>query len=85
MKKNFAALPILMLTVLLLTGCGTIGEKSASLASIYGIAAVLSMLLLIGCYLVIRQNRVWFLLLFSSVLIVNIGYLFDKNEHIMPS
>ncbi len=74
MKKIFVYLPIFIFMVLLLTGCGTIGDKSASLASIYGIAAFLSLLLLIGCYLMIRQNRAWFLLLFSSVLIVNIGY-----------
>ena len=74
MKKIFTVLPVFIFTFLSLTGCGTIGDKSASLASIYGIAAFLSMLLLIGCYLVIHQNRAWFFLLFSSVLIVNIGY-----------
>lgn len=74
MKKSFVALPVFIFIVLPLTGCGTIGDKSGSLASIYGIAAALSMLLLIGCYLVIHQNRAWFILLFSSVMIVNIGY-----------
>ena len=43
---------------------------------IYGAAAVLSALLLIGCCLLVRKKRAWFILLFSSVLVVNIGYIF---------
>ena len=59
-----------------LTGCNSIGEKAASLSNIYGASAVLSGLLLVGCCLVLRKKRQWFILLFSSVLIVNIGYTF---------
>ncbi len=76
MKKLFASVPILLLLILSLSGCNAVGEKSASLTIIYGAAAVLSLLLLIGCLLLVRKNRAWFILLFSSVLVVNIGYTF---------
>lgn len=57
-----------------LTGCSAAGEKSGSLSIIYGVAALLSLLLLLGCIKIVRKNRGWFLTLFSSVLVVNIGY-----------
>lgn len=42
--------------------------------AIYAAAAVLSLLLLIGYFGLVRKKNVWFILLFSSVLVVNIGY-----------
>lgn len=76
MKKRFwGALPLLLL-IPFLTGCNSSSEKVASLSMIYGAAAVLSLLLLIGCCLFVRKKRQWFILLFSSVLVVNIGYTF---------
>ena len=74
MKKMFAGIPVLLVLVWSLSGCNAVGNKSASLTAIYGTAAVLSLLLLVGCCRLVRQNRVWFVLLFSSVLVVNIGY-----------
>lgn len=76
MKKLFASVPILLFLILILSGCSAVGEKSASLTIIYGATAVLSLLLLIGCLLLVRKNKAWFILLFSSVLVVNIGYTF---------
>ena len=76
MKKIFASSPILLLLLLSLSGCNAVGEKSASLTIIYGACAVLSLLLLIGCLLLVRKNKAWFILLFSSVLVVNVGYTF---------
>ena len=76
MKKTFASMPVLLFLISILSGCAGVGEKSASLAMIYGAAAVLSLLLLIGCCLLVRQKNVWFVLQFSSVLVVNIGYTF---------
>ena len=76
MKRLFAGVPFLLLLIMSLSGCSAVGSKSASLTIIYGSAAVLSLLLLIGCCLLVRKNKVWFVLLFSSVLVVNIGYTF---------
>lgn len=76
MKKRFRGSFPLLLLVPILSGCNSIGEKAASLSIIYGAAAVLSLLLLIGCCLLVRKKRSWFILLFSSVLVGNIGYTF---------
>lgn len=57
-----------------LAGCQTVGDKATNLSIIYGAAAGLSLLLLIGCCILVKRKKVWFVLLFSSVLVVNIGY-----------
>ncbi len=74
MKKLFVTIPILLFFILNLSGCNSIGDKSTSMTIIYAAAATLSLLLLIGCCLLVRKKRAWFILLFSSVLVVNIGY-----------
>lgn len=70
--------PSLYLTALLLlwtlSGCTAIGEKTASTSVIYGAIAILSFLLLIGYHFLVPKKEVWFLLLFASVLVVDIGY-----------
>lgn len=59
----------------MLSGCTTSGEKTASLIGVYIATAVISFTLLIGYLLVIKKRGIWFLLLFASVFIVNVGYL----------
>ena len=76
MKKYLFFFFPLLCVALGITGGSSIGEKAASLSIIYVGAAVLSALLLIGCLFLIRKKRQWFVLLFSSVLVVNIGYAF---------
>lgn len=76
MKKHLFTAVSLLLVAIGLSGCSTVGEKAASLSMIYGAAAVLSLLLLIGCCFLVREKKIWFVLLFSSVLVVNIGYTF---------
>lgn len=74
MKKFFTGLWITLLSVPVFAGCSPIGSKSASMTIIYAVAALLSLLLLIGYFCVVRRRNVWFVLLFSSVMVVNIGY-----------
>ncbi len=76
MRKLFLGTPFLLFLMLALNGCGAVGDKNTSLTIIYSAAAILSLLLLIGCCLVVRKTKAWFVLLFSSVLVVNIGYTF---------
>ncbi len=52
------------------------GAKSTSLAAVYGVAALLSLALLVACCLLVRKTKGWFVLLFSSVFVVNLGYTF---------
>jgi len=76
MKRLFASIPIILLLILCLSGCSAVGSKSASLTIVYSAAAVLSLLLLIGCCRLVSKNKAWFVMLFSSVLVVNVGYTF---------
>ena len=64
----------MLILILSLTGCNAVGDKGGSLTYIYGVAAVLSLLLLVGCIALVRKKRAWFITLFSSVLVVNMGY-----------
>ena len=72
MKKLHIASALCLLP-LILSGCA-IGDKTGSAVLIYGAAAVISLALLVGCCLLDRKKSPWFLVLFSSVLVVNIGY-----------
>lgn len=76
MKKNIALITGFLFLILTVSGCSGVGDKSASFAIIYAAAAVLSLLLLIGCCLLVKQKKVWFVMLFTSVLVVNVGYTF---------
>ena len=84
MKKLFASTPILLFLMLCLSGCNAIGAKSANLTVIYGVAAVLALVLLIGCCLLVHKRKIWFVLLFSSVLVVNIGYTLLSISTCLP-
>lgn len=75
MKKFYTLIPILCFFILGLTGCQSIGSKSASVTSIYLLTTVLAISLLIAYYFLVDKKNIWFTLLFSSVSIVNIGYL----------
>ena len=74
MKKSLASTAVFLFIIAMLSGCTTVGEKSTSLAIIYGATAVLSLVLLIGCCILVQHKKIWFVLLFASVLVVNIGY-----------
>lgn len=70
LKSTFA----FFLVLFSLAGCGPIGDKATSLSVIYAITTTCSLALLITyCYL-INKKEPWYLLLFSSIAVVNIGY-----------
>lgn len=73
MKRLFV--PLLCALPLCLAGCARAGEKGVHLSVIYGVAALLSLAILIAYTLIIRKKEGWFYLLFSSVTVVNLGYL----------
>ncbi len=75
MKKYIVGVFTLFLIIFTFAGCSPSStEKLASLSIIYGATAVLSLLLLFGYCLLIEKKKTWFLVLFSSVLVVNTGY-----------
>lgn len=74
MRKSLASIFLITLSILFLSACGPIGKKAASMATVYGAAAFLSLLLLVGYCSIAKKRDSWYLLLFASVLVVNIGY-----------
>ena len=70
-KTQFAAL---LAMILLLSGCGYTGQKTANLSIVYGCMAVLSFVLLVACGWTVKKSDPWLLLLFASVFVVNTGY-----------
>ncbi len=75
MKKIIGVILLFMLLCTLLTCFGGVGNKAASVSIIYAATAVLSLATAVGYRFLIRKRDPWFILLFSSVLIVNTGYL----------
>ncbi|MBE6981410.1 MAG: hypothetical protein E7437_03700 [Ruminococcaceae bacterium] len=58
---------------LILTGCST-DTKAADLSWLYGITAVVSALLLVSLFFIVKKKNRWYILLFVSVAVVNLGY-----------
>jgi len=73
MKK---LLPIICIPLLLLsmTGCKLAGDDVSAIVIVYLVTAILSLLLLVTYCASVKKKEVWFLLLFVSVFIVNLGY-----------
>jgi len=57
-----------------LSGCGAAEGKTVDLTIIYGVAMAISLLLLVGYCTLAKQKMKLYMLLFSSVAVVNIGY-----------
>lgn len=75
MRRFLGMVSIFIFMLLSLTGCSAIGSKAASMTILYDVTAIVSFLLLIGYCCLIRKRDIWFLLLFASVFVVNLGYL----------
>ena len=74
MTKKVKSIILFILMLFSLAGCDRIGSKSTRMSTIYGVITVISLLLLVTYCVIIHKKELWFLLLFSSVFIVNIGY-----------
>ena len=72
--KKLSAVLILIPMIGLFSGCTKIGEKSASITFVYGIMTALSLLMLLGYFCIVHKKETWFVVLLSSVAIVNAGY-----------
>ncbi|MGN0106300.1 MAG: histidine kinase N-terminal 7TM domain-containing protein, partial [Hominilimicola sp.] len=74
-KKMLITIFTVMIMLLTLTGCSAIGNGISNLSIIYVINVVISLLLLISYCHFIKKKELWFVLLYISVLMVNIGYV----------
>ena len=68
MKKQVIWVGMAALLSGLLVGCTSVGEKSASLSAVYGVTAVVALLLLAGYCIFVKKKEIWFLLLFVGLL-----------------
>jgi len=75
MIKKFSYIGSMIILLLLLGGCSGVGNKNATISVIYIATSILSLLLLAGYCTLIKKREPWFILLFSAVAVVNIGYL----------
>lgn len=73
MRKTAMPLACIMLP-LALSGCNKIGDKAGNISGVYLIAAILSVVVFAGYFFFVRKKDPWYLLLFGSVMVVNIGY-----------
>lgn len=65
-----------LLSMLFLPGCNSVGDKTTSISVVYIVTSIFSLMLLIGYVFAIKKKEVWFIVLFTSVLVVNLGYYF---------
>ncbi len=75
MKKSAAFILIAMVALFALFAPDVIGSKQANLCIIYNVTTIVSSLLLAGYCCLAKKRDGWFLALFSSVFVVNAGYL----------
>ncbi len=78
MKKFFSSAALLLLCFL--TGCANVGDKTMGMAAVYVVTTLLSILMLVGYLTLIRKREPWLMVLFTSAIIVNIGYLALANS-----
>lgn len=74
MRKNLKSLSFLPLLIAL-SGCNATGDKTADVSLIYCVTGVLALILLVAYFWLVKKKDTWFLLLFGSLLVVNMGYL----------
>lgn len=74
-KKLILSFGCIPLILTLLSGCTAVGDKTATTSIIYLATSVLALVLLLCYYFFVKNREPWFLLLFSAVSVVNIGYL----------
>lgn len=74
MKKVAFNIAAALVAAIFLCGCSSVGNKEASLTIVYGVAAILALVLLAGYCLIVQKKEKWLVFLFSSVSVVNFGY-----------
>lgn len=70
----FVCLAAANMTVSVFAADAGLGGKTGNMALIYGITSLLALLLSIGCFRLVQKKEPWFLVLYSSVFVVNLGY-----------
>ena len=74
-KKHIGISGLILAMLISLSGCSQVGSKSANMSAIYIATSFLSLILLLGYCFLVKKKELWFLVLFSAVTVVNVGYL----------
>ena len=74
MSKKKHLIPFLFLISLSLSSCNAFGNNTISISNVYLTTALLAALLLVSYFFVAKKYEIWFIVLFSSVTVVNVGY-----------
>ena len=74
-KKHIGVAGLILAVLISLSGCSQVGSKSANMSIIYMATSILSLALLLGYCFLVKKKELWFLVLFSAVTVVNVGYL----------
>ena len=74
-KKHIGVSGLILTMLIFLSGCSHVGSKSANMSVIYIATSILSLALLLGYCFLVKKKELWFLVLFSAVTVVNVGYL----------
>lgn len=74
MNKKLLHIPIIFMAFMLLTGFKSTNEKALSLAVVYCATALIAVIVFLVYIGGIRKKRPGFILLFSSIFVVNMGY-----------
>lgn len=78
------SLSALSLVLLCVCGCSAIGDKTAAISSVYALAALAALALLVSYCCFMKRRDPWFLLMFSAILIVNVGYFALSTSQTLP-
>lgn len=73
-KLNRYGIFSLLLLFISLTGCGNVQNSPAGVTVIYCITTIVSLIIVLSYFFTAIKGIKWFLLLFSSVFVVNFGY-----------
>ena len=75
MKNDYLKIGcIYLFSILFFSGCSPIGEKTTSMSIIYLTTTIFSLLLVLGYIHSVKKKETWFVILFVSVFVVNVGY-----------
>ena len=72
MKKKH--IPIIGIAALFIMLCSQFANKSANMSTIYLITSLISFIILASYFFLFKEKNRWYVLLLSSVSVVNIGY-----------
>ena len=75
MTKKLLSIGSILLMLFSLGGCTAIGNKSATIPTVYMVTSIFAFVLLVLYLFLIKKKEPWFLLLFSAVTVVNLGYM----------